>query len=52
MKKLLLITSIFLFLSGCSDKNEGWDSYGKDLTNQRFSKLKQINDGNDMQRLP
>ena len=46
MKKLLLITSIFLFLSGCSDKNEGWDSYGKDLTNQRFSKLKQINDGN------
>ena len=46
MKNLLLITSIFLFLSGCSDKNEGWDSYGKDLTNQRFSKLNQINDGN------
>ena len=46
MKNLLLITSIFLFLSGCSDKNKGWDSYGKDLTNQRFSKLKQINDGN------
>jgi len=46
MKNLLLIISMFFFLSGCSDKNEDWGSYGKDLTNQRYSRLQQINDKN------
>ena len=46
MKNLLLIVSMFFSLSGCSDKNEDWSSYGKDLTNQRYSKLQQINEKN------
>ena len=46
MKNLLLIVFMFFSLSGCSDKNEDWSSYGKDLTNQRYSKLQQINEKN------
>ncbi len=43
MKNILVIfLSLFLF-SACQNQNEDWPSYGKDLTNQRFSKLDQIN---------
>ena len=43
MKNLLIILLSLFFLSACQDQNEDWNSYGKDLTNQRFSKLDQIN---------
>ena len=46
MKNILVIfLSLFLF-SACQNQNEDWSSYGKDLTNQRFSKLDQINTKN------
>ena len=43
MKNLLVILLSLFFLSACQNQNEDWNSYGKDLTNQRFSKLDQIN---------
>ena len=43
MKNLLVILLSLFFLSSCQNQNEDWNSYGKDLTNQRFSKLDQIN---------
>ncbi len=46
MKNLFLLIFILLILASCSKQNEDWGSYGKDLTNQRYSKLKQINTEN------
>ena len=46
MKNFFLLIFILLILTSCSKQNEDWNSYGKDLTNQRYSKLKQINTEN------
>ena len=43
MKSLLVIFLSLFFLASCQNKNDDWSSYGKDFTNQRFSKLDQIN---------
>ena len=42
MQNILVIFLSLFFLSACQNQNEDWASYGKDLTNQRFSKLDQI----------
>ena len=46
MKKILVIFLSLFFFSACQNQNEDWGSYGKDLTNQRFSRLDQINTKN------
>ena len=46
MKNILAIFLSLFFLSACQKQNEDWSSYGKDLTNQRFSKSDQINTKN------
>ena len=62
MKKtcLTLLSICFLVLQGCAQQpgtnaaqaaNE-WPSYGRDLSNQRFSPLAQINRDNVMQLAP
>tara|TARA_B100000482_G_scaffold192183_1_gene179345 strand:- start:25293 stop:27035 length:1743 start_codon:yes stop_codon:yes gene_type:complete len=43
MKNLLVFFLSLILLSACQNQNEDWGSYGKDLTNQRYSKLNQIN---------
>ena len=43
MKILLIIFLSLFLLTACQEQNDDWSSYGKDLTNQRFSKLDQIN---------
>ena len=43
IKNLIYFLLIISFLNGCKQKNEGWESYGKDLSNQRYSRLDQIN---------
>ena len=43
MKSLLIIFLSLFLLTACQEQNDDWSSYGKDLTNQRFSKLDQIN---------
>jgi len=43
MKSLLVIFLSLFLLAACQNQNDDWSSYGKDLTNQRFSKLDQIN---------
>ena len=45
--KLFFIFFFFAFLFiGCQQQNADWSSYGNDLTNQRFSRLDQINSTN------
>jgi len=41
----VFLFSTFLFI-GCQQQNVDWSSYGNDLTNQRFSRLDQINTTN------
>jgi len=44
--KSLITLCLLSFLSGCQKVNEDWSSYGKNLENQRYSKLRQINEEN------
>jgi len=44
--KSLITLYLLSFLSGCQKVNEDWSSYGKNLENQRYSKLRQINEEN------
>ena len=46
MKNILFLFFTLFLLSGCQNQDQDWSSYGKDLTNQRFSKLDQINTKN------
>ena len=43
--KIFLFTLIFC-LMGCKPSDQDWSSYGKDLTNQRYAVIDEINDKN------
>ena len=44
--KSLITLSLLTLLSGCQKSDEDWSTYGKNLENQRYSKLSQINEKN------
>ena len=44
--KSLITLFLLTLLSGCQKSNEDWSTYGKNLENQRYSKLSQINEEN------
>lgn len=46
MLKILFFSSLLFFITSCGQPDQGWDSYGQDLTNQRFSRITQINKKN------
>ena len=46
IKALTLLIFLLFSLTACQKGNEDWLSYGKNLENQRYSKLSQINEGN------
>ena len=41
--KIFLFTLI-VCLMGCKPSDQDWSSYGKDLTNQRYAGIDEIND--------
>jgi glucose dehydrogenase len=43
---ILLVFFLLFFLTSCGQPDQEWNSYGEDLTNQRFSKITQINKTN------
>tara|TARA_B110000503_G_scaffold4734_1_gene6263 strand:- start:1609 stop:3354 length:1746 start_codon:yes stop_codon:yes gene_type:complete len=45
LKKIVLFFLLFC-LVGCQQSDSDWSSYGQDLTNQRYSRLDQINNTN------
>jgi len=42
----IVLFSLIVCLVGCQQPNSGWSSYGQDHTNQRYSRLDQINNKN------
>ena len=44
--KSLITLFLLTLLSGCQQSDEDWPTYGRNLENQRYSKLSQINDEN------
>jgi len=46
MKFINLIFLSVLMLNGCQKQDVEWSSFGNDLTNQRYSRLDQINTEN------
>ena len=42
--KSLITLCLLTFMAGCQKSNEDWSTYGKNLENQRYSKLSQINE--------
>ncbi|MEN9018334.1 MAG: PQQ-binding-like beta-propeller repeat protein, partial [Hellea sp.] len=43
---ILLVFFLLFFLTSCGQPDQEWNSYGEGLTNQRFSKITQINKTN------
>jgi len=46
LKNIFISTFIAIFFINCSQPDQDWSTYGKDLSNQRFSRITQINTSN------
>ena len=46
LRNFFITAFIVIFLVSCSQPDQEWNSYGMDLSNQRFSRITQINKTN------
>ena len=46
LRNFFIATFIIIFTVSCGQRDQEWNSYGLDLSNQRFSRITQINKTN------